>query len=223
MSLRIWRFIGTLFFLILAIQGRITFANPSLEACVVVDNQLNASLPCVEYNDQYYWAKLNADNDSQDASWRLGEYGTTTAISGCGFLDQALQLTLPCVSANNINYKVSLRSRDPGLTWSLGSITQFSITNVQPSSAVSGEVIMLTGAGFTSASQISLAGENIFTEYISDTQLRGIVPFSRDDKGQLLPFSPGMYEITVDQGNPVILEIWHHNSRLCSKTRLLCL
>ena len=192
------------------ITCQFAFAENSLGACVTIDEQLNASIPCVEYNSKYYKAELNAFNKPQEASnlyWSLANYDTATFINGCGFLDQALQLTLPCVSADKNNYKVKLKFLGPDFTWTLGNVNSFGISKLKPSVVTSGEVIIINGAGFASSSQITLAGEPISTKYISDNEIHGTIPFSKNEVNQLISYPAGIYEVKVDAGSAVNLTI----------------
>ncbi len=81
------------------------------------------------------------------------------------------------------------------------------IDQLSPSQASSAAKITLVGAGFTPASRVILGTQSVTPQYVSNTQLTFVVPFSLDQNSALVPLQAGQYTIQVDGSNTVNLNV----------------
>ena len=85
--------------------------------------------------------------------------------------------------------------------------TQVKINNLNPAQASSSSLITLTGSNFTPSSKVMLGTQSIIPQYLSDTLLTFVVPFSLDQNSALVPLQSGQYAIQVDSSNTVDLAV----------------
>ena len=88
-----------------------------------------------------------------------------------------------------------------------GVIEVSSIDQLIPSQASSAAKITVVGTGFRPASRVMLGTQSVTPQYVSNTQLTFVVPFSLDQNSALVPLQVGQYTIQVDGSNTVNLNV----------------
>jgi len=95
--------------------------------CGTVANDLSLTLPCVEYEGQYYKINFSVYTNTADPTWLYWRFESIQPASGsasCAHINTTLTITAPCVYYAGYNLAITLEYC-PGITgglyWKLGS------------------------------------------------------------------------------------------------------
>jgi hypothetical protein len=111
---------------------------------------------------------------------------TTALLPKKAIKNVAIEFNNPGGKAFKFTYKVY------GLT------TPRQISSINPTIAVSGTEITITGQNFTRASVVQMAGQTLQPRYLSHQQLKITVPFAVGSQQQITPLGAGSYPISID-------------------------
>ena len=106
---------------------------------------------------------------------------------------------ITATQTGNANYNAAAAVHE-SFTISKGAST---IVDIKPTEGASATNIVVHGTGFTAKSKVMLGTQSITPQFIDDTHLSFVVPFSQNLKGELTPLAADSYPVSVDGSNTV--------------------